>query len=124
LIKFRQAQHVRWLIEQGLLDSLVTRMSTATASQRQKLSVAIGKLCIALDNDDEIQTHLQRYIDASVREDRFDLPACKLRAALQAALLLSRADLGVWALSQQGGVHQLLALIGEQPDRMRCHHSR
>ena len=88
------------------------RMSGASVSQRQKLSLGIGRICVALDNDDEIKSHLQRYIDATVRGDIIDLQACKLRAALEAALLLSRADLGVWALTQNGGVHQLLGLIG------------
>jgi hypothetical protein len=55
--------------------------------------------------------------DIDVPAVALTVPLCRLRAALEAALLIAHPDLGTWALERPGGVAQLLFLVGTQDPR-------
>ena len=111
MLKERSKKHAMASKEEGFFVHLLALLKHTNPLVRQRSGLGLGKLSHSLDNDDEMKGWLQPYVCAG--NDNDELPSLeymKVRAAIEAALLMTRVELGLWALNQAQGVTQLLFL--------------
>lgn len=123
LYRCRSKSHATWSIEAGILGYLVPGLEMPQSTERQKIAVGFARLCTALDDDEALKTAVKPYLagaDAVIEGDSAvysesnrppGMELCRQRAAVTAALFLSKPDVAAWALGLPGGVPQLLLLI-------------
>lgn len=127
--KFRSSNHSKWAVEIGILDQLVSMIDDATPLLRQRASTCLGRLIIALNDDELVKEKLKVYLphgggaidlddvthDASAAvynvSDFPPIDQCRRRAAIESSMFIAKPDLGVWALALPGGVQQVMLLI-------------
>lgn len=135
IAKNRSKAHCVWAIECGLLDQLISNIDSDVAVIRQNSANCLGKLINYVDNNDKLKPLLAPYLQGQAgneepNEDKrvvelhdyplepLTVPTCRLRAALEATLLIANPDLGTWALELPGGVAQLHFLVATSD--LRC----
>lgn len=131
LLKKRSKQHTSWAVEGGILDRLVVNMDSCDRVVRHNSSSCLGKLVNYHGDDVErlknrLMPHLKGHVsefdaiseekqvvelDDLSQEAMISIEQVRIRAALEATLLISNPDLGLWALELPGGISQLHALI-------------
>lgn len=128
----RAQQHCAWAINEGIFSVLVDHTDSENFRIRQSASACIGRLIHFYNNDEGMKAFLKPYLvgdendtdntlldnnreEKQVVEILDTVPPpiadCRKRAALEAALLVSRPDLGAWTLTQTGAIKQLLLLV-------------
>lgn len=116
-LKERSKRHAKISIDEGFFDNLLSLLKHDNPLVRQRAGFGLGKLTHSLDTDDDMKIYLQPYVCVSQDNDDQlpNLEVIKVRAAIEAALLITRADLGIWALNQAQGVQQImfLATLGD-----------
>ena len=138
LLTKRSKTHAKWAVECGILDQLIRSMDcSASSSIRINASSCLGKVVNYHGDGDELKVRLKPYLPGHQEqlepseskrvvellddEDGAQYPIsvadCRLRAALEAALLIANPDLGSWALQEPGGVKQLLLLVATGDSR-------
>jgi len=113
MLKGRSKKHAKISIDEGFFDCLLSLLKHENPLVRQRAGLGLGKLTHSLDSDEEMKVCLQAHICTSSDDSDDQLPSLesmKVRAAIQAALLMTRVELGLWALNQAQGVKQLLFL--------------
>ena len=106
-----------------LMDSGGNAMSPVLSARRQRAAACFGRLVSALDDDDLLKSRLEPFLvgkDTPPPQPGDPLPPmdkCRRRAVMEAALFLSRPEVGSWALGAGGGVQQLLLLTASGDDR-------
>ena len=133
LAAYRQRQHEltvrnqawayersRLFLEQELQHYMTTALSMEHHVLRRELQVVLGRLCVAIDSDDELKGLLGKYLSSSSNaaelpqieevsnedddneakheEETTPLETKMQRAFITAALLLAKKDVGAWAL--------------------------
>ena len=132
LLKNRSKQHTSWAVECGILDRLVVNMDSCDRVVRHNSSSCLGKLInYHGDNVERLKSRLLPHLKGHVslefdaiseekqvvelddlsQESTISIEQVRIRAALEATLLISNPDLGLWALELPGGISQLHALI-------------
>eukprot|EP01041_Mallomonas_annulata_P007218 gene7218-14717_t len=139
LCKRRSKLHARWTMESGAYEVIFPLLDAESANDRQKAGVCLANIVNAMDDDESLKTIVLPFLviagdeadadttrmmmesghgltySASFRPPPMD--KCRLRAAIEAALFLSRPELAAWALAQPGGVAQLLLLVSSMDAR-------
>lgn len=128
LLTNRSKNHCSWAIECGLISQLVKNLDSEIAIIRQTSSNCLGKLVNYYGDMDKLKVSLLPYLQGNrsaldhenegkqvveLYED--DLPLTmenyRTRASVEATLLISLPELGIWALELVGGISQLHILI-------------
>lgn len=112
MLKERSKRHAKISMDEGFFDHLLSLLKHENPLVRQRAGLGLGKLSHSLDNDDDMKIWLSPYTCISVDDDD-QLPSLermKVRAAIEVALLMTRMELGLWALNQAQGVKQILFL--------------
>lgn len=135
IFKGRSVSHATAAVGCGLVSLLVDLLDHSShSSVRQSAGSCLGKLVNFYDNEEKIKGKLQPYLKGAADPLQVDseskvvelppddlvppsLAECRRRAALTAVLLISRPELGAWALSLPGGVPQLLFLVSTMDPR-------
>lgn len=134
-VKQRCKAHCQWALECGLLNQLVSNVDHEVSLIRQHSANCLGKLVNYVDSADTLKPLLLPYLGGQQEQEEFSddkrvveltdlppeppsVPKFRLRAALEATLLISNPDLGTWALELPGGVNQLHFLVATND--LRC----
>lgn len=135
LVKQRCKAHCQWAVECGIVAQLIANIDHEFAPIRQNSANCLGKLVNYVDNADMLKPLLLPYLSGHAENEEPseekrvvelhdyppeppDVPKFRLRAALEATLLISNPDLGTWALELPGGVSQLHFLVATND--LRC----
>ena len=130
IVKARGSAHGEWAIESGALEVIMVLLDDPVETRRSRAFSLLSRLVNAIDNDNLIKAHCWPYLyhkwrpgmeyDEAAEETKYD-PAfapppvqCRRRAWLEACLLVTKPDLGVWAMEIPGGMHQLMMLAATQ----------
>ena len=121
LLRKRAQTHARWVLETRAWEAVIHALDASAQGSRTAASVCFSRLAIALDNDNALKAFVKQFLYGS--EDGCDdaspppVDKCRLRAAVEVALLLSRPELGSWALGLPGGAQQLMLLVSTEDER-------
>lgn len=131
IIRYRSKQHAMWVFESGGLEVLAVYLDSESELTRSRASAIISRLVSATDDESTLKDRLSLYVcnassppyashspssaggEQEYKEDISAVPpppSCRRRAWMEACLLITKPDIGVWALQQPGGIRQLLML--------------
>lgn len=129
IVKQRAVSHGEAAIECGAIERMVMLLDDPEEVRRSRAFSVLSRVFNATEKQDIIKNRCWPYIYHKwcpgveyneTEEEKYDPnfappPAlCRRRAWLEACLLVTKPEIGVWALERQGGMHQLMMLAATQ----------
>jgi len=125
LAKKRSKMHATAAVQSGIFNRLVSYLDSWHPLWRSKAVSCLGRIVLALDDDEVAKKAIasDMFISLDMAEaecnkssTRSVVEQYRQRAAITSVLFVARAELGVWALQQPGGMQQITRLISVTND--------